>query len=162
MNMKNKALSPSIVQMKEEHIEGIVAIENEVFPTPWSKNDFLRELHENKFAYYFVALHGEEVVGYAGLWHVVTEGHITNVAVKRGFQGNKIGQLLLDKMIEFGKENYMMGLTLEVGISNTNAQKLYLRNGFLVEGRRKNYYSDTREDALIMWLYFDEEEGKRA
>ena len=70
-----------IVPMAEEHIDGVVTLEEATFSIPWTRADFEREVRENTMAIYYVALMDGRVVGYAGMWHVVTEGHITNVGV---------------------------------------------------------------------------------
>ena len=125
--------------MREEHIDGVLAVEEATFSIPWTRADFEREVRENAMAIYYTALLDGKIVGYAGMWHVVTEGHITNVAVLEEVRGRGIGA--------------MIGLTLEVRIGNAPAQGLYHKYGFRAEGLRKNYYPDTHEDAVIMWKY---------
>lgn len=144
-----------IIPMTSDHIEQVVNLEEVTFHIPWTRADFERELYENKMAIYFVAVIDEKVVGYAGLWHVVTEGHITNIAVLEDYRRMGIGAAFIEKFIETAKENEMIGLTLEVRISNIPAQKLYTKYGFKPEGFRKKYYQDTGEDAVIMWKYFE-------
>lgn len=145
-----------ITKMGNEHIEGVLNVENSCFHIPWTKQDFIREINENKMAVYFVALdETEKVVGYAGMWHVVNEGHITNVAVLEECRGRGIGRLLLEALFDVAREREMIGITLEVKISNAPAQKLYTGLGFKPEGIRKRYYADTGEDAVIMWKYFE-------
>lgn len=144
-----------IIPMTSDHIEQVVKLEEVTFHIPWTRADFERELNENKMAIYFVAVIDEKVVGYAGLWHVVTEGHITNIAVLEDYRRMGIGAAFIEKIIETAKENEMIGITLEVRISNIPAQKLYTKYGFKPEGFRKKYYQDTGEDAVIMWKYFE-------
>ena len=143
-----------IIPMTSDHIEQVVKLEEVTFHIPWTRADFERELNENKMAIYFVAVIDEKVVGYAGLWHVVTEGHITNIAVLEDYRRMGIGAAFIEKIIETAKENEMIGITLEVRISNIPAQKLYTKYGFKPEGFRKKY-QDTGEDAVIMWKYFE-------
>ena len=143
-----------IFRMTYEDVDEVWKIEEESFSVPWTKEDFQREMKEHKRAVYFVARIGEETVGYAGMWHVINEGHITNVAVSKRFRGQGIGRLLMDALFKEGIEKEMIGITLEVGENNTVAQNLYTGLGFKEEGRRKNYYEHTHEDALIMWKYF--------
>jgi len=114
---------------------------------------FLDEL-ENIRARYFVAEVSGIIVGYAGFWIIMDEGHITNIAVDPSFRRMKIGSRLLEKIIETARENEVRALTLEVRKSNAAAISMYEKFGFKVEGIRKNYYSDTHEDAYIMWRYF--------
>ena len=92
-----------------------------------------------------------QIVGYVGVWFVVDEGHITNVAVHSDYRGRKIGDKLVDEMVKLCKENNLVAMTLEVRTSNTVAQNLYRKYGFKMAGIRKEYYSDNKEDAIIMW-----------
>ena len=144
-----------ILPMGKEHISAVAFIENECFPIPWTEKDFKNEIEVNNMAYYFVAEQDGKIIGYAGLWHVITEGHITNIAVLPEYRGKGVGKALVEQMIEFAKEMEMIAITLEVRISNYNAQRLYTSYGFKPEGFRKRYYADTGEDAIIMWKYFD-------
>ncbi len=143
-----------IIPMTEEHIDGVLQVEESCFSTPWTKQDFEREIHENNMAIYRVAVLDGKVIGYAGMWHVVTEGHITNVAVLWEYRRQGIGDALMKEILEIAKEKEMIGITLEVRISNMAAQRLYTKYGFRPEGFRKRYYLDTNEDAVIMWKYF--------
>ena len=143
-----------ILPMKYEDIDEVLKVEEECFVISWTRADFEREMKQNKLAIYFVARIDGKIVGYAGMWHVVTEGQITNVAVLPEYRGLGIGRKLMEKMIKTGEEKEMIGITLEVKISNTVAQNLYTSLGFKPEGFRKNYYKDTNEDAVIMWKYF--------
>ena len=147
----------AIVPMMEEHIDGVVAVEEGTFSIPWTRADFEREVRENNMAIYFVAVEDGKVVGYAGMWHVVVEGHITNVGVLEETRGKGVGSMLMEKLIEVAEEKKMFGITLEVRMGNAPAQALYHKYGFKAEGIRKNYYPDTKEDAIIMWKYFSEE-----
>lgn len=144
-----------ILPMTAEHIDQVVKVEEDTFHIPWTKADFEKEINENKMAKYFVAIIDGKVVGYAGLWHVVNEGHVTNVAVLEEYRRLGIGAAFMDKFIELARELEMIGITLEVRISNMAAQKLYTKYGFKPEGFRKKYYQDTGEDAVIMWKYFE-------
>ena len=140
----------TIKNMTKEHIEQIYSIEEKCFSIPWSKRAFEDELNKNKMAIYLVALKDEQVVGYAGMWHVINEGHITNVAVSPEYRRQGIGESLINKLIEIAKEKEMIGLTLEVRTSNEIAKNLYKKHGFLLDGIRKEYY-ENKEDAFIMW-----------
>lgn len=143
-----------IIPMTEEHIDGVLAVEEATFSIPWTRADFEREMRENAMAIYYVALLDGRVVGYAGMWHVITEGHITNVAVLEEVRGKGIGAKLMEQLIARALELEMIGITLEVRMGNAPAQSLYHKYGFRAEGIRKNYYPDTKEDAIIMWKYF--------
>ena len=148
-----------IVPMAEEHIDGVVTLEEATFSIPWTRADFEREVRENTMAIYYVALMDGRVVGYAGMWHVVTEGHITNVGVLEEVRCEGIGSMLMEKLIEKALEKEMTGITLEVRMGNRPAQALNHKYSFKAEGIRKNYYADTKEDAMIMWKYFPDAEG---
>ena len=145
--------------MTSDDIDGVLKVEESCFAIAWTRADFEREMNENKLAVYFVAKDGEKIVGYAGMWHVVTEGQITNVAVLDEYRGQKVGSLLMEALIKTAEEREMIGITLEVKISNYPAQKLYTKYGFKPEGFRKNYYKDTNEDAVVMWKYFENYEN---
>jgi ribosomal-protein-alanine N-acetyltransferase len=143
-----------ILPMKHAHISQVYSIEFNTFSIPWTRADFENELR-NKLAIYFVAIEAKEVLGYAGMWHVINEGHIVNVAVKEEKRRQGVGTLLIQKLIDIAKKKCMYGLTLEVRVSNTAGQRLYHKFGFSAEGIRKRYYSDTGEDAIIMWKYLN-------
>lgn len=145
-----------ILPMKYEDIDDVLKVEEECFVISWTRTDFEREIKQNKLAIYFVAKVDGKIAGYAGMWHVVTEGQVTNVAVLPEYRGLGIGRKLMEEIIKTGEEKDMVGITLEVKISNTVAQNLYTSLGFKPEGFRKNYYKDTNEDAVIMWKYFTE------
>ncbi len=140
-----------IVDMCLEHIDDIMVVEHLSFKIPWSKDAFVQEITANKFARYFTARVNGMVAGYAGLWKVYDEGHITNIAVHPEYRGIGVGSLLLEKMLQMAKDDDVTSMTLEVRKSNVVAQNLYSKYGFLVEGSRKAYYADTGEDAIIMW-----------
>lgn len=148
-----------IIAMKEEHIDDVLAVEETCFHIPWTRVDFQREINENKMAIYRVAVVDGKIVGYAGMWHVVNEGQITNVAVLPEYRRYGIGNAMMEEFIKIAQDYEMIGITLEVKISNFPAQKLYTKFGFKPEGFRKNYYKDTNEDAIIMWKYFENYEN---
>ena len=143
-----------IVYMRREHIDQVYQIELDSFSIPWLRSDFVTELKKD-LAIYIVALDNNEVIGYAGMWHVVNEGHIVNVAVKHERRRQGVGSLLIEKFIQIALEREMIGLTLEVRMSNAAGQRLYHKYGFVAEGIRRGYYADTGDDAVIMWKYFD-------
>ncbi|MCL2593146.1 MAG: ribosomal protein S18-alanine N-acetyltransferase [Defluviitaleaceae bacterium] len=142
-----------IIKFEREHLNDVYAIEEDSFSIPWSKHELEKDAFENKLSIYLLALFEGEVAGYVGMWHVVNEGHITNIAVKKEYRGNGIGDKLIKQLINIAIEKEMIGITLEVRMNNAPAQKLYANNGFKIEGLRKNYYKDTKEDAIIMWRY---------
>ena len=142
-----------IKQMEFRHLDEVFEIEKFSFATPWTRESIENEIKNNERAVYIVALDNGKVAGYAGLWHVVNEGHITNIAVDWEYRKRGVGAKMVSKFLEIAAEREMIGLTLEVRISNIAAQNLYAKFGFKPEGFRKEYYADTREDAIIMWKY---------
>lgn len=150
-----------IKSMEKEHLEQVLAIERVSFPTPWSRNTYLRELSDNQFAHYFVCTQGEQVVGYMGMWIVIDEAHVTTIAVHPDYRRRQLGRMLLEELMVRAVLLGADKITLEVRPSNEPARKLYQRVGFVPAGLRKGYYSDTKEDAIIMWKHLlDVEEGK--
>ncbi len=143
--------SVRISPMRRRHLRGVVRIEQAVNPRPWSLNLFLSELRYTESRAYLVARVGASIVGYAGLMLVAGDGHITNVGVDPGHRRQGIATRLLLELCRRALEEGAEALTLEVRVSNTAAQGLYRRFGFVPAGVRKNYYSDANEDALIMW-----------
>jgi ribosomal-protein-alanine N-acetyltransferase len=144
-------LSLEFRSMRIEDIPTICEIEVEAFATPWTAEAFHNELINNHFARYMVMEYGGVVVGYAGMWLIVDEAHITNIAISLPYRGRKWGELLL---VELQKTAAFMGaarMTLEVRVSNLIALRLYGKLGFYPVGTRRGYYSDNNEDAIIMW-----------
>ena len=149
-----------IIPMTVERMDGVLPVEEATFSIPWTRKDFEREMTENNLAIYYVAVADGKIVGYAGMWHVITEGHITNVAVLEDYRKQGIGDALMAQLEQVAMEKEMIGITLEVRISNAPAQHLYHMHGYRAEGLRKNYYPDTHEDAVIMWKYTPFYEGQ--
>lgn len=140
----------NIRHLTEKDIDGVVEIEEFSFSTPWTKGAFYKEL-ENKLARYVVAEIDGKIAAYGGIWLVVDEGHITNIAVHPDFRGRGLGDKIIEAVIEECKKNSIISMTLEVKVSNYAAQSLYRKYGFKPSGIRPEYYTDTKEDALIMW-----------
>jgi len=135
-----------------QDIDSILKVEQESFPTPWSREAFEGELITNRFAmYYLVELEGK-IVGYAGMWVIFDEAHVTNVAISPNYRGYQLGELLMRHIMATAKMHGAKRMTLEVRESNNIARRLYEKLNFIEEGIRKNYYADTMEDALIMWV----------
>ncbi len=145
------SLEAAIRRMRREDIDAVLCVEESVFSTPWSRSSFETEVDENTLAYYFVAVVDGKVVGYAGMWVILDEAHVTNVAVLPAFWGQGIGRKLLTELMECARLRKAESMTLEVRVSNERAKNLYAQMGFVSHGVRAGYYSDTREDALIMW-----------
>ncbi|MGL4798956.1 MAG: ribosomal protein S18-alanine N-acetyltransferase [Cellulosilyticaceae bacterium] len=132
-----------------EDAEGIYALEQVTFSTPWSREAIDKEF-ENPVATYWVAEADGEIVGYVGVWCVLEEGQITNVAVHKSHRGQGIGKQLIKALKESMNEAGLEVLLLEVRESNAVAKKLYEGSGFQVLGMRKNYYTKPTEHGLIM------------
>lgn len=116
---------------------------------------------DNLTASFIVALGDNgQVLGYAGMSVVAGEGYIDNVAVRQEYRRQGIAQALLDVFLRFGAAHQLEFLTLEVRASNDPAKQLYMKHGFAQVGRRKDYYDDPKEDAIIMTKVF-EKEGER-
>ena len=140
-----------IVKTDISHIDGIMTVENLSFKIPWSRDAFIQEITNNRFAIYLTAKYDGTVAGYAGMWNVCGEGHITNIAVHPEFRNQGIGSSLMRGLINISRENNISRMTLEVRKSNSAAQSLYKKFGFEIAVFRKAYYSDNGEDAIIMW-----------
>ena len=132
-------------------VEAVHSIEVACFRTPWSKESFLREVTENACARYVVVREDGVPIAYAGVWFVLDEGHITNIAVHPERRGLGYGELVTRSMIQLAADSGMNWMTLEVRRSNKIAQSLYHKLGFIDVGYRKRYY-ENEEDALVMAL----------
>ncbi len=140
-----------IRQMKMEDMEQVYAIESSSFSRPWSKESFLSSLQNPQNLYLVAELDGI-ILGYCGLWGIVGEGEITNVAVNRKYRNQGVGEALLTELIRQARNMDITAFTLEVRQSNLSAIHLYHKLGFVETAVRKNYYEAPIEDALIMWL----------
>lgn len=136
--------------MRLSDVEDVQAIEKGCFSVPWSREAFEREIMENKCARYIVLEREGRVIAYAGMWLVIDEAHVTNIAVHPGYRGLGYGERVTRALMRLAGELCMTWMTLEVRRSNLVAQSLYRKVGFVDVGVRKRYYEDTKEDALIM------------
>lgn len=143
--------------MNLDDIPTIVDIERESFSAPWSAEAFRTELAQNLFAKYMIMELDGVIVGYGGMWLIIDEAHITNIAVRTPYRGRGYGELLLRELMKTALWLGARRMTLEVRVSNEVAQSLYRKMGFYPSGVRPAYYSDNLEDALIMWVELDEE-----
>ena len=148
-----------ISKMTTDDIEKVIEIEAEAYGEHhWSKSSFYDEMQNNLAKYYVAKTPQGELVGYAGTWHIIDEGHITTIAVKNSHLRKHIGEALIVKIIEDCYTAGIKYLTLEVRVSNQAAIGLYTKYGFNSLGTRKGYYQDNNEDALIMWtenIFYD-------
>ena len=138
-----------IINMKESHVAQVAQLEKICFSDPWSENSVASELN-NKLALWLVAEEGERVAGYIGSQTVMDETDMMNVAVHPDFRRQGIAEKLILELIDRLKTMKSHCLTLEVRASNDPAIALYGKLGFEQVGRRKNYYRNPREDALIL------------
>lgn len=139
--------------MSLHDIPGVLEIENASFPTPWSESAFRYELQENPYASLFVARTRDEsaVIAFACAWIVDQEMKINNIAVHPVYRARGVGGRFLKFLLEYAGSQGCREVTLEVRPSNEAALRLYRKSGFVPVGRRKHYYSDTHEDAIVMW-----------
>lgn len=140
-----------IEPMTLQHLDRVLEIEALSYSTPWSKRAFVSEVTDNSYAYYYVARKDGIIVGYVGMWVILEEAHITNIAVAPDYRRLGIGQAMLEAMFSKAREKGATRMTLEVRVSNLGAQALYRKLGFADRGTRKGYYTDSNEDAIIMW-----------
>ena len=146
---------PMIRPIREEDVSQIHEIEKECFAMPWSEESILHDVKENLVARWLVLDDGEgNVLAYAGMWFVLDEAHVCNVAVRPDCRGRGYGKRIFQALIDLAMENSMAMITLEVRRSNTVAQNLYHACGMLDVGYRKRFYEDIKEVALIMYRDF--------
>lgn len=137
--------------MRLDDLPRVLEIERESFRTPWPRDAYTHELTDNRLAAYIVARADAQIVGYAGMWVILDEAHVTTIAVDPEYRGQHIGERLLIGLLDAAISRGARWMTLEVRKSNTAAQTLYKKYGFREIGVRKAYYSDNREDAIVMW-----------
>lgn len=136
--------------MTQDDIDGVLEVSSLSLKESWSKKAYLDEL-KNPVAKYIIAKKSNKVVGFLGVWSIIDEGHITNIAVHPEYRHQHIGSELITYLIEHSPSWGIDSLTLEVRTSNIIAQSLYKKYNFYEEGIRKAYYNDNKEDAIIMW-----------
>ncbi len=140
-----------IIEANETHVDGICKIEKECFIHPWSENSVLQRINDENSKVY-VAVSDDfdkKVIGWAGFQNICKEGYIDNIAVTKEMRNNGIATALIEEMIKYA-EKELEFLTLEVRKSNENAIHLYEKTGFDRVGERKNYYTEPKENAVIM------------
>jgi len=142
-----------IDKMRSFDLQEVMEIEQESFSMPWSRGMFERELANDGRSYFLVARSDGEVVGYLGFWMVVDEAHIVNVAIRKDYRRKNVASILIAYALNLAEKLGAEKATLEVRVTNLPAQKLYKKFGFQNIAIRRNFYSDTGEDAYIMWLY---------
>lgn len=137
-----------IQKMTKEHLKQIKDILKTEFDEFWNAEVLDKEL-ENPLSTYIVAINNNEVVGYAGLWQPIDEGHITNIVTKLDKRGNKIASNMLEELIRIAENRKLKCVTLEVNVHNEIAINLYKKYDFKEVGKRPKYYNNT-DDAIIM------------
>lgn len=143
--------------MQVDDIREIMPIEDASFPAPWPASAYRYELTRNKLSSYLVLqtkaqslLRSGPILAYGGFWVILDEGHISTIAVHPDWRGRGLGEWMLVALIDAAILRGAEELTLEVRVSNHVAQNLYRKYDFAEVGRRKRYYHDNNEDALIM------------
>ncbi len=138
--------------LARHHLESILKIEKDANPAPWSERSFTNEL-DNPQSVFLVAFGDGKVVGYGGYWRCIDEAHITTVAVSTSMRRQGVGKRLMHTLLNRAIEEGMTCSTLEVRAGNEPAIKMYESMGYKVTAKRKGYYPDNKEDALVMWLH---------
>lgn len=135
-----------------QDIPAMVLIENECFSEPWSEKGFWSAFKDG-ISYFISAKANKILVGYAGMYNVLDEGYVYNLAVSEKFRGNKIGKKLIKNLLDYSKNKNLSFLSLEVRKSNRIAIDLYEKTGFEIIGTRKDFYNFPKEDGIIMTNY---------
>ena len=130
-----------IVPLTEEHIKEIAELEKECFPDPWNEEMFV-QLLSNPLAVFITAVYDGKVVGYAGIYHILTEGQLMNIAVKEDLRRRGIAEKMFEYLLEYGKENDIEVITLEVRENNTPAISFYEKIGFESDGVWTEYINN--------------------
>ena len=156
----------SLELMREGDVNTVQEIEREIFATPWPRNAYYRELASRASAHYVVlrqdgpaerpssyrnADFDPTILGYGGMWRMYDEAHVTTIGVRHDVQHHGYGRVLFAGLVQAAYDMGAKWVTLEVRTSNDNAMRMYEGFGFKVIGRRKGYYTDNGEDAIVMW-----------
>ncbi len=157
--------SLSLDLMTESDVATVQEIEREIFATPWPRNAYYRELASRASAHYVVlrkegveaparfrgADFDPTIIGYGGMWRMYDEAHVTTIGVRRDLHHTGYGRILFAGLVQAAYDMGAKWVTLEVRTTNDNAMRMYEGFGFKVIGRRKGYYTDNGEDAIVMW-----------
>ncbi|MDB5729883.1 MAG: rimI [Noviherbaspirillum sp.] len=142
------------LRMKVGDLPDVLAIENDIYPYPWTRGNFLDSLYSSYETWILRDGNGS-LAAYFLMMYAVDEAHLLNITVRRGLHGKGIGRMQLDKVKALAREHGMTSILLEVRPSNLRAMQIYERYGFLQIGKRKGYYpaaNNMREDAIVMRL----------
>lgn len=142
----------SIIRIADERdLEELEELERLCFLRPWTRESLSQELGDQNQRVVVKALLDGQVVGYAALWIIVDEGHITRIAVHPQHRRKGVGKELVRALMQHGTEGGCVGFTLEVREGNRAARAMYESLGFRAQGKRPGYYEEEREDGIIMW-----------
>jgi ribosomal-protein-alanine N-acetyltransferase len=143
----------AIGPMRRRHLPAVMRIEHGAHPRPWTIGVFTSELAQGDDRYYAVLRADGRIAGYGGIMFVADEAHVTNIAIASSWRRRGLGSRLLAHLAREASRRRCVAMTLEVRMGNLAAQQMYRNFGFVASGSRHNYYPETGEDALIMWLY---------
>lgn len=146
----------NIIKMTQSHIKQVAQIERLCFSHPWSEES-INDSFINPCNRFYVSVEENKVAGYIGLSVIIDEGYILNVAVHPDYQGKGIGKALVKTVDDFAIKNNLAFVTLEVRLSNEKAISLYQSFGFTKVGERRDYYSNPKENALLLTKYYNSE-----
>jgi ribosomal-protein-alanine N-acetyltransferase len=141
----------SIEPMREQDVPTVQEIERRIFSTPWPRNAYYRELSSRNSAHYVVLRREDQIIGYGGMWRMYDEAHVTTIGVRQDEQHHGFGRIIFTGLVQAAYDLGAKWITLEVRTSNQHAMRLYEGFGFKVIGRRRGYYTDNGEDAIVMW-----------
>lgn len=142
-------MSFTIRKANSMDIADLVFIEEECFSTPWSRKSFAESFSHSPW-HFFVAVDNKRVVGYGGVYLILDEGQISNIATLPAFRGKGIGKAILNEIIDTCRNQGCERITLELRESNKIARALYEACGFVEVGKRPNFYSSPSETAILM------------
>jgi ribosomal-protein-alanine N-acetyltransferase len=137
--------------METRDVPGIFKVDQACFNHNWTEESYLEET-KNMLSNYVVAETGAEIIGFGGFWQIIDEAHITNIAVLSAYRNMGVGQGIMNALYALARDKGCISMTLEVRASNEPAISFYLKNHFIQEGQRKDYYGNGL-DGLIMWRY---------
>jgi ribosomal-protein-alanine N-acetyltransferase len=141
--------SVSIQPMRRQDVEAVREIDRLSFPSAWSAESYLRDLR-NRNSHYVVARLDGDIIGYAGMWLIADEAHISTLAVHPTYRGRGLGRRMLAHLLEVAQERGASEITLEAREANLVARRLYEKFGFQSRGFIPHYYGDTGENAVVM------------
>lgn len=143
-----------LTQGGEKHLDALEKLENICFSSPWTRQQLMSQLPDDRHTFFVVEYMGE-AVAYIGMMYILDEGYISNVAVSPEHRRKGLADMLIKNLMEFAAEKGLSFVTLEVRQSNAPAISLYEKHGFTNVGRRKNYYDLPKEDAILMTKFLE-------